>query len=230
MFWRRKEQPPVDVVAQDDDDVHYQPHVLACAYPMLTGADFDALVASIKSIGQVEPVVLYAGQILDGRNRYAACRAAGIKPHYKTFEGTLKQACEYVHATNSTRRHLLPSQRALAAALLCEAGGVALDDAVDRLKASRAQVVRARALLKHAGSDVIDLVSKGELTIAEAQRRAKLASKSRTPEGAIDKAVGTIERLVADGNALPADVRRRLASLAGIGSGVIAGASAASVA
>ena len=62
-------------------------HPLANIFPLIDGAAFDELVADIKSHVLREPIWLYDGQILDGRNRYRACNAAGIEPRFTAYEG-----------------------------------------------------------------------------------------------------------------------------------------------
>ena len=53
-------------------------HPLADLFPLLEGDDFAELVADVQAHGVREPVWLYQGQILDGRNRVRAAEAAGV--------------------------------------------------------------------------------------------------------------------------------------------------------
>ena len=54
------------------------------------------------------------GSILDGRNRYAACRLAGVEPEFTTYDGDDPEG--YALAVNAQRRDLTKSQRAMVAA------------------------------------------------------------------------------------------------------------------
>jgi hypothetical protein len=55
-------------------------HPLANLFPLMEGAEFDALVADIKANGLQEKIDLYQGKIVDGRNRYCALQQLGIDP------------------------------------------------------------------------------------------------------------------------------------------------------
>ena len=54
-----------------------QSHEYANIFPILNETDARQLAESIKENGLLQPVILYEGRLLDGRNRYAACLAAG---------------------------------------------------------------------------------------------------------------------------------------------------------
>ena len=89
-------------------------HPLANIFPLLEGADFEAMVDDICEHGLREKIVLFDGQILDGRNRFRACEAAGVKPQFSDYGGDNPLA--FVISANLTRRHLSADQRAVVAA------------------------------------------------------------------------------------------------------------------
>lgn len=91
-------------------------HPLANLFPLIEGADFADLVADVRQHGLREPVVVYEGHILDGRNRYRACKAAGVPVRTVAYEGD--DALRFVVSLNLRRRHLTESQRASVAAKL----------------------------------------------------------------------------------------------------------------
>ena len=51
-----------------------EPHPLAALFPPIPEEELAELGRDIALHGQVEPIVLYQGKILDGVNRYRACR------------------------------------------------------------------------------------------------------------------------------------------------------------
>lgn len=94
----------------------YEFHEAAGLFPMLTGAEYDALKADIAANGQLEPIWLHPdGRILDGRNRYCACCDLGLEPRFRTWEGE-GSAVDFVVSLNLHRRHLTPGQKAMVAA------------------------------------------------------------------------------------------------------------------
>jgi len=91
-----------------------KPHPYSEIFPPMEGAEFDSLVEDIKIRGLAQPIVLYGGEILDGRNRARACEKLGIKT--KTVEYSGNDPLGYVLSLNLNRRHLSESQRAMVAA------------------------------------------------------------------------------------------------------------------
>src|SRR5262245_42687293 len=89
-------------------------HPLANIFPLLEGKEFEELADDIHRNGLHEPIILYEGMILDGRNRYRSCLAVNVDPHFETYDGT--DALGYVVSLNLHRRHLDESQRGMVAA------------------------------------------------------------------------------------------------------------------
>ena len=88
-----------------------QYHPVANLFPLLSGEEFAALTNDIAEHGLRDPICLHTdGSIVDGRNRYRACLAAGVKPDFYTFDGTDAELLPYVLSLNLHRRHLNPTQ------------------------------------------------------------------------------------------------------------------------
>lgn len=51
-------------------------HPAAAIFPILTGDALAELADDIRANGLRQPIVTFEGQVLDGRNRLAACRLA----------------------------------------------------------------------------------------------------------------------------------------------------------
>lgn len=89
-------------------------HPIACIFPMLSDDELQELAADIREHGQREPIVIFDGMVLDGRNRWMACRYAGVEPIVKSFEGSSREALAYVWSLNAKRRDLKPGQKCAA--------------------------------------------------------------------------------------------------------------------
>jgi N6-adenosine-specific RNA methylase IME4 len=92
-------------------------HPLSELFPLMQGREFDELVADVKTNGLREPIWIYQGQILDGRNRWRACEQAQLA-HRPMREYTGDDPVSFVISLNLHRRHLNESQRADVAAAL----------------------------------------------------------------------------------------------------------------
>jgi ParB-like nuclease domain len=131
-------------------------HPLADIFPLVEGAEFDELVADIREHGLHEPIVVFEDKILDGRNRYRACEAAGVEPTFTAYTGDDPVA--YVVSLNLRRRHLDESQRAMVAAKLATlrdgqradlVEGLPIGRASEMLNVGERSVARAREVQEH---------------------------------------------------------------------------------
>lgn len=89
-------------------------HPIADLLPLMTAAEMASLRADIKAKGLLEPIHIYEGRILDGRNRYAACLAEGAACPRVEYTGD--DPTGFVISKNKERRHLTPSQLSVLAA------------------------------------------------------------------------------------------------------------------
>ncbi len=93
-------------------------HPVAALFPTLPEDELADLATSIKNEGLLNPIVLDdQGRILDGRNRYAACELAGVKPTYVDYDGDNPN--NYAATVNAQRRQMSKGQQAMVAARFC---------------------------------------------------------------------------------------------------------------
>jgi N6-adenosine-specific RNA methylase IME4 len=90
-------------------------HPAANLFPMLPEPELRALAEDIRANGQRHPIVVFAGKILDGRNRWRACQLAEVEPRLEYLE-RCDSPTDYVLSLNLHRRHLDTMQRAVVAA------------------------------------------------------------------------------------------------------------------
>lgn len=98
-------------------------HPYAEAWPLLGHDELAELAEDIAANGLRSPIVTFDGLILDGRNRFAACRQAKIEPTFTEFEGTPDQALAFVQSVNNARRHQSKGSLAASWALSMLAAG-----------------------------------------------------------------------------------------------------------
>ncbi len=101
-------------IAVDWHDLPFHP--VANLFPLIDGPEFDALVRDIATNGLLEPIWLNStdNTIIDGRNRYRACLAAGQVPTFRRWDGS-GSLVQFVLSLNLHRRHLTSPQRACVA-------------------------------------------------------------------------------------------------------------------
>lgn len=91
-------------------------HPIANVWPLMIDGDLQQLADDIKQNGLLNPIWLYEGKILDGRNRWSACIIAGIKPATKEYTGNEPTA--FAVSLNDKRRHMNKGSLAAVAAEL----------------------------------------------------------------------------------------------------------------
>lgn len=128
-------------------------HPLAGLFPMLPDDELADLADDIKENGLIHAVILdHAGAVLvDGRNRLAACRLAGIEPRFEYLaEGV--EPRDYIAGVNLRRRNMTAGQRAMALAMLYPEPkrGVHSEFRGGTGDVSKARLSYARAVLQHA--------------------------------------------------------------------------------
>lgn len=91
---------------------NFEFHPAANEFPLLDDERIDELARDIEANGQHEPIRLCEGRIIDGRNRYLACRKAGVEPRFEVLpDGSDPFA--FVWSCNGERRDLTQDQRYL---------------------------------------------------------------------------------------------------------------------
>jgi hypothetical protein len=198
-------------------------HPLADIFPLMEGAEFDELVADIKKRGQQARIVLKDGMILDGRNRYRACLAAGIEPMFacQAYSDRITDPVAFVVAANIRRRHLKPEDKIKILAQLVAAKPERSDRRLAKetgvshptiAKARRAAEATGKALPvdKRTGAD-------GKARRRPATKRAKPKSEATSKITAPTKATSPPARARQDiGPASTAEVERLCARLDGL--------------
>jgi hypothetical protein len=76
----------------------------------LQGEDLRNLADDIKTNGQLLPITIHEGMVLDGWNRFQACRMAEVEPVTMPL-GHGIDPWEFVKSSNMLRRHMSPAER-----------------------------------------------------------------------------------------------------------------------
>lgn len=171
----------------------YEMHELCTAFPLMKNDQFMALVKDIRENGLLEPIVLYEGKILDGRNRYTACVNAMVEPRFEEYQGN--NPLRFVISKNLSRRHLDNSQRAMVAGRLANMrhGGdrksdqtanlrvdlVSQPEAAEQLNVSERSVWSARQVIDDGVPELAEAVDNGELPVSVAAKIATLPEETQ---------------------------------------------------
>ena len=161
-------------------------HPIANVFPLIEGEEFKDLVEDIREHGVLEPIWLYEGKILDGRNRYRAYLAAfpntDEDPPFREYLD--EKPVEFVISLNLKRRHLNESQRGMVAdniaklkkgdnqhAQIC---APSQEEAADLLNVSRRTVQHARRVHEEGTRELVQAVERGTVSVSAAADVATL--------------------------------------------------------
>ena len=129
----------------------YEAHPLAALMPMMDDDAFAQHKADVGKHGVREPITLYQGMILDGRNRYKAAKELGLTlsaTNFKEFTGTPAEAEAFVLSTNLHRRQMNNKQKQEFAQKMIAKYPNKSDRALSRLTSlSKTTIAAARAAL-----------------------------------------------------------------------------------
>jgi hypothetical protein len=179
----------------------YKFHPACLAFPLLPDAELRDLAADIKLRGLLHPILLYHGQVLDRRNRLAACELAGVAPRFLEWSGS-GSPVEWVISTNLHRRHLSASQRAVVALDLlpllereakerqrlgpgkrvaheCARLSGKASEIAARLTRSGSRYVEAVKAIRATAPELIEMIRGGQLNVPAAKRVADLSPSVR---------------------------------------------------
>jgi protein gp37/ParB-like chromosome segregation protein Spo0J len=182
----------------------YKVHPFAEAFPLIDGEERNDLILDVKTHGLRQPIVLShdGTTLIDGRNRWHACQAAGIEPRTTRLPAdyTDEMTVDFIVSVNVARRQLNPGQRAMIAleyekaiaetvkrgrpaateekrADLPSFPERARDRAAQVTGASGRAVAQAKAVQRDA-PDLAEQVRAGQLALdaADRQRKARVAA------------------------------------------------------
>jgi hypothetical protein len=149
-------------------------HPLCEIFPKLEGAALTSFKEDIRNNTQRMPVMLYKGEVLDGRNRVEACRELFRDVICEDLPDHTNPVA-YVISANLARRHLNETQRALIAAKLITTklgdnqhkGGTVITtaNAAKMLNVSETLVKTAKAVQEKATDDIRAKVEAGKLRL-----------------------------------------------------------------
>ena len=142
----------------------YEFHPLSNLLPPMEPEEYEAFKADIKAHGLQEPITLYQGKILDGRNRYEAYRKTGLTDDIPVREYLGDDPAEFVVSMNVHRRHLTAERKREAIAALLKVSPTKSDRQVAKtVKVSPTYVGKVRA----------DLEAKGDVSTADTRTDTK---------------------------------------------------------
>lgn len=115
--------------------MEYNFHDFVNIYPVLPKAELKILSDDIKQNGLLEPITMWNDFIVDGRNRFLACKMANIESRFQYKNDlTELELLRYITSKNSKRRNLTPIEKAAIASIIFEKESMLIKQEDDRKK------------------------------------------------------------------------------------------------
>ena len=165
-------------------------HELATLFPPMTAEEFAGLKRNIRESEQHDPLTVHEGKILDGRNRWRACKELGIDPAITPLPKGVDPLA-FVLSKNLERRHLDESKRAMIAARLAnlrdgrpkkttgENSPVSVPEAGKLLSVDKKTVSAARMVLEKGAPELVRAVEAGRVAVSAAKALVALPRKDQ---------------------------------------------------
>lgn len=174
-------------------------HPVVKCFPSMDAEMYKKLRDDIRENGIVMPVILWQGQVIDGRHRQQIAKELGIQIPIQEEKVNEEVAIKLARSLNQYRRHLTPSQLALIGAELVkvyapiaaavreenlpnhgkspkasvEAFGKASAKAANDVGVSRASIERAKKVSEEADAKVVEAIREGKATVRDAEAIVK---------------------------------------------------------
>jgi len=185
----------------------FEVHPAADAYPMIDGEEFTQLVDSVKRNGLREPIILNHDRtvLIDGRNRFRACEAAGVDPVFETLGAHYDELkiLNLIVDRNERRRDMNAGQKAMVALAL----EPMFADAIRVKETARKLATPASRQDTESNATLADLRESGEWTEPRARREQWSSERAAKVVGASGRAVQQAKAVVRDAPDLAAKVR-----------------------
>jgi N6-adenosine-specific RNA methylase IME4 len=174
-----------------DPHLQFSPHPAATIFPMMDENELQELADDVRANGLRQPIVILGKDadeylIVDGRNRFEACKRAGVEPDFVKLDPEVDPVA-YVVSLNLHRRHLSESQRGMVAARIATlpkgsnqhapiGAPKTQEEAADLMGVGRRTVQRAREVIQEGVPALVQAVDEGKLAVSVA---AQIATRSK---------------------------------------------------
>ena len=163
-------------------------HELCDLLPDISGKEFKDMVESIRDHGLDEPIVVYGGMVIDGKNRQRACVEAGVEPSYSEWfppptcvkdEDVSREIADFVVRRNLFRRHLSASQRSVIAADIAARMNCVASTLAKQFDVSKRMMNFATKVVKSGTKEIVDAVRGGVISASDASKVSGLSQSKQ---------------------------------------------------